>query len=124
MGVSLGLALTVYPAIVYVVLLCCSLSLSPAPPLTLKNVLKVVEGVKNWKELAAVLNGYISSNVTDIVKQFLSRRGHYKQPSWRAVIFSLDGAGETHFADRIRHYAEPVRGRTATCYVKMLKLMF
>ena len=79
--------------------------------------MKAVEGVKylgglnEWLNGTALLN-VVSSNIKYVVEKFLERRGHlYQQPSWRAVIFSLDGAVETHLADRIRHYAEPVHGR-------------
>ena len=44
------------------------------------------------------------------VEQFLQGRGLF-QPSWRAVIFALDVAGETPVASRIRSYGEPVQGR-------------
>ena len=106
-----------YPAIVYVLLtVLLSLSLSPAPPLTLGNVMKAVEGVKDLTELDQWLNGNYLTVLHDgskiVVEQFLKGQSRlYQQPSWRAVIFSLDGAEETHLADRIRHYAEPMQGR-------------
>ena len=78
--------------------------------------MKAVEGVKDLGMLDIWLNGYHSivllNSSKNTVEQFLKGRGHhYQQPSWRAVIFSLDGVGETHLADRIRHYAEPMQGR-------------
>ena len=91
--------------------------LSPAPPLTRENILKAVEGVKGTPEsLSASLNGIyymVGRDIknVDVVEDFIEGRGCHKQPSWRAVIFALDKAGETHVADQIRHYAEPVQGR-------------
>ena len=78
--------------------------------------MKVVEGVKDLSELEKWLNGVTiipnPQNSKDVVERFLKGQDHfYQQPSWRAVIFSLDRAGETHLADRIRHYAEPMQGR-------------
>ena len=91
-------------------------ALSPAPPLTQENILKAVEGVEDVGGLSQNLNGILYSenidiNSVDVVEDFIEGRGHHKQPSWRAVIFGLDETGETHLADQIRHYAEPVQGR-------------
>ena len=85
-------------------------ALSPAPPLTVENIVKAVEGVKDTKELALALNAaYMDgSNIKDVVEMFVVERGRYKQLSWRAVIITLDVTGETHVANQIRHYAEPV----------------
>ena len=92
------------------VLFTVSFSLSPAPPLTVENILKAMEGVKDWRHLANWLGVYYSGNgLKDAVEWFLMGLSDY-QPSWRAVIFSLDGAGETHLANRIRSYGEPVQG--------------
>ena len=85
----------------------CSLT---ALPLT-ENVLKALEGVENWREVASWLGtSLISSSLKEAVEEFLQGRGHF-QPSWKAVIFALDEAGETHLASRIRSYGEPVQGR-------------
>ena len=35
-----------------------------------------------------------------------------EQPSWRALVFNLDYAGETELADKIRQFAEPVSGES------------
>ena len=93
------------------------LSLSPALPLTRESILKEVEGVKNEKGLCHWLSvkdahGYytVAVSIKEAVEEFLKGQGCF-QPSWRAVIFALDGSRETHHASRIRHYAEPVQGR-------------
>ena len=81
------------------------LSLSPAR----ENILKAVEGVKNILSLATWLGvGYVT-NLEDVVEWFLKGQGRY-QPSWRAVIFALDGIGEIYLADKIRSCGEPVQG--------------
>ena len=76
--------------------------------------MKEVEGVRDADQLQLWLNGLFSFNynpsIKNIVEEFLQGRGRH-QPSWRAVIFALDGAMETHVVNRIRHYAEPVQGR-------------
>ena len=103
----------------HVLLAIRSVSLSPAPPLTLESILKEVEGVKNENSLCRWLSdkgAYYTYGVSikDAVERFLKGQGYF-QPSWRAVIFALDGARETHHANRIRHYAEPVQGRYMLC---------
>ena len=83
---------------------------SPAPPLTVDYIMKAVEGVKNWEGLAHLFGVYhISDSLKDAVERFLKGQGLY-QPSWRAVIFTLDGIGETHLANRIRSCGELVQG--------------
>ena len=89
---------------------CCCLCLSPAPPLTVDNIMKAVEGVKDWRRLANRLGGYgISSSLRGAVERFLHGEGCFK-PSWRAIIFALDRAEETHLANRILSYGEQVQG--------------
>ena len=53
---------------------------------------------------------HYSSSVKAAVERFLQGRGRF-QPSWRAVIFALDGVGETRVASRIRSNGETVQGR-------------
>ena len=86
-------------------------TLSPAPPLTVDNIMKAVEGV-DWIDLAAWLTGQYgrSDSLKDAVERFLKGQGLY-QPSWRAIIFALNGAHESDLANHIRSYGEPVQGR-------------
>ena len=80
-----------------------------------------MEGVKDWKYL-----GYFGFGIRDIgsikckhdsdeaclkalIEMFLLGKGRY-QPSWRAVIYSLDWANEVRLADKIRSFGEPVHG--------------
>ena len=62
-----------------------------------------------------------------VVEKFLLGEGFY-QPSWRAVIFTLDKADESHLADQIRSYGEPVQGESActiVCvYLKVVTLVY
>ena len=44
-----------------------------------------------------------------VVEAFLLGEGHY-QPSWRRVIHALHKANESHLADQIKSYVEPVQG--------------
>ena len=73
------------------------------------NILKALEGVENWGEVAYWLGTSISSSLKGAVERFLQGQGVF-HPSWRAVIFALDGSGETSVASRIRSYGEPVQG--------------
>ena len=66
--------------------------------------------MKDWEVLGSWLNGVLyfsDESFKDVVENFVWGEG---QPSWRKVIFSLDGAGETHLANRIRSYGESVQG--------------
>ena len=92
--------------------LICLYALSPAPPLTVENILKALEGVKNWGGVASCLGTYggRSSSLKEIVEKFLQGRSRF-QPSWRAVIFAHDMAEKTPVASRIRSYGEPIQGR-------------
>ena len=101
------------------------LCLSPAPPLTVDNVLNVVKNVRSWYTLGEHICYYSSSNLDAIQNQhvsdeaclkaviegFLSGKGDcYQQPTWRAVIWSLYEANEIQLAEHIRSFAEPVQG--------------
>ena len=112
---------------IFLTLMCLKIylyALSPAPPLIVGNILKALEGVEDWGGVADWLGAhYIDSSLKEAVERFLQGRGHF-QPSWRAVIFALDGAEETHVAGRIRSYGEPVQGRyTYTHQAKKHTLM-
>ena len=91
----------------------------------LENVLDVVKNVKSWRTLgqqiydvwdSSKLNDIQHQHVSDeaclkaVVEDFLSGKGLYKQPSWRAVIWSLYVANEIQLAEHIRSFAEPVQG--------------
>ena len=68
---------------------CVDLSL--APPLTVENIVKEVEGVRNISELYWWVSGGYTAvstpNIKNVMEWFLQGPGHY-QPSWRVVIFA------------------------------------
>ena len=100
----------------------CLYALSPAPPLTVENILKALEGVKNRGGVTIWLGTY-GGSLKEALEHFFQGQGRF-QPSWRAVNFALDGAGETHLANHIRSYGEPVQGRyTYTHQAKIHTLM-
>jgi hypothetical protein len=79
------------------------------PPLTQGNVLEAVKRVQDWGLLMDYFGIYSASSLEDVVEQFLLGRSFY-QPSWRAIIFTLDIMEEIQIADRIRNHGEPVQG--------------
>ena len=100
-----------------------SIHTSPVPPLTLDNVFDAVKNVRSWSALGEYI--YSSSFELDdiqrrhasdeaclkaVIELFLNGEGDYKQPSWRAIIWSLYNANEIQLAECIRSFAEPVQG--------------
>ena len=86
-----------------------------------------MERVRDWKDLGGKLVGLVKrmniqhqhdsdeACLKAVMEKFLLGEGLY-QPSWRRVIYSLDWADESHLADQIRSYGEPVQGEsTCTC---------
>ena len=47
-----------------------------------------------------------------VIECWVQGDGKDKKPSWRRIIFALDGAEETRIANKIRHHAEPVPGKS------------
>lgn len=43
--------------------------------------------------------------------------------SWRRLITTLDGLGETHLANSIRHNAEPLAGKSTHCTLLCILLV-
>ena len=111
--------------------ICYVLTVPPstsAPPLTVENVLKYTQQVKNWREvgdwlllgvtdhtkqLDAIEGEYSSSEerMTAVVQQWLQGGG--PTPSWRQLVQALDCAGDIQVADPIRGFAEPPRGESS-----------
>ena len=113
------------------------LSLAVAPPLTLDTLLPLLKGVKDWQRLAEqiilaqddfdecydlpstdliALQHMLGSDeecIKFVTEKFLrGEGGHYQQPSWRAVIWSLYRANEIQLASMIKSYAEPHQGQS------------
>ena len=102
-----------------------------APPLTVENILTAVLGVA-WRKLGEGLIGadyhsvpptYLKldeiaqqhqsddSCLRAVIECWLQGEGVDKEPSWRRIIWALDGATETRpIANTIRHFAEPLPG--------------
>ena len=96
-----------------------------APPFTVQNILTAVQGV-TWRTLGEELI-FSSTKLNEIERQhqsddsclhaviecWLQGEGEDKEPSWRALIQRLDDANETRAAaDSIRHFAEPLSGKS------------
>ena len=96
-----------------------------APPLTVEQVLKHLQGVKNWREVGEWLLGFGNRTKLDaiereytvdedrfqaVVQQWLEGGG--RPPSWRRLVWYLDGAGDITAADPIRGFAEPPQGES------------
>ena len=48
-----------------------------------------------------------------VIECWMQEGGRWgEQPSWRGIICALDGANEMRIADDIRHFAEPVSGKS------------
>jgi len=86
------------------------------------NVLIALHGV-NWKRLGKKLfsgdYARLSHPKLDEIEQQYKCdddclraviESWLRGPSWRRIIYELDGVNETRIADNIRHFAEPVPG--------------
>ena len=109
---------------------CCVLTIpvsSTAPRLNMEQVLKHVQGVKDWrmvgwwllpgdptKQLDTIHRDYSSNEdrLQAVVQQWLEGGGH-SQPSWRSLVLALDCAGDITVADPIRGFAEPAPGESS-----------
>ena len=109
-----------------------SLSTS-APPLTVENILTAVQGVA-WRKLGKELfHGHYNlkshqfdcpkldeierqhqsddSRFRAVIESWLQGDGKDEEPSWRRIIWALDGVTETRAtANTMRHFAEPLPG--------------
>ena len=121
-------------------MICFTLSLNPlsttAPPLTVENILTAVQGVA-WRELGEELLQHGDYNTESlqwdypkldeiekqhqsddsrlraVIKCWLQGEGKDEEPSWRRIIWRLDDATKTTPAtDNIRHFAEPLPGKS------------
>ena len=80
-----------------------------------------MKGAPNWELLSVLFGVGIDEHQYDsnearlkaAVEGFLLGNGHY-QPTWRALMYCLDGAWEVSLADKIRRFGEPVQGE-CTC---------
>ena len=100
------------------------LSLSSVPPLTVEGILKFLPGVA-WRRLWERLIPYRvfaeierqhqsdDSRLRAVIECWLQGERKDKEPSWRKIIWTLDGTKDTRAAaDNIRHFAEPLPGKS------------
>ena len=93
-------------------------SLLAAPPLTYDSVINVLDGV-NWRTLCDGLYSRISisaniqaehqsdeARLKALVEEFLADDDR----SWRKLIWGLYKSHHVHHAEKIRSYAEPLKG--------------
>ena len=108
-------------------MLCTDCSSTSVPPLTVENVLKLmnVQEVKNWRTVGELLLGHGSTKLEAIereysskddrmravVQQWLEGGGH--PPSWRRLVRALDKAGDIQVADPIHGFTEPPSGESS-----------
>ena len=114
----------------------CSPSLSTsAPPFAVDNVLAAVQGVDWWTLGEALLCKYYgllgnpvgaesklkeiqgqhqsdAERLHTVVNTWVKGRGYDEETSWRHLIHRLDWGSRTGIADNIRHFAEPVLGKS------------
>ena len=64
--------------------------------------MKQLQDTSNENCLRAVVECWLGGGGHDVVEE----------PSWRSLIWTLDAGGQTRVADNIRHFAEPVQGKS------------
>ena len=73
----------------------------------------IVRTFQNFTDLDALQRQHGSDEecLKSVIEKFLQRKGcRYKQPSWRAVIWSLYLTNEIQLASHIKSYGEPLQG--------------
>ena len=96
------------------------------PALTVENILTAVQGVP-WTTLGRriipsdtyheIKQQCLSndSSLRSVIEHYLQGESVDKEPSWRRIILALDREDETRAtaaADTIRHFAEPLPGKS------------
>ena len=105
-----------------------------APPLTVENILTAVQGVA-WRKLGEELIHSVynaeshqfdypkldeierqhqsdDSRLRAVIECWLQGEGKDEEPSWRRIIWTVDWENKTKAADDIRHFAEPLPGKS------------
>ena len=94
------------------------------PALTVENIQTAVQGVP-WTSLGERIISLDTcdeieqqclsneSSLRSVIEGYLQGEGVDEEPSWRRIIWALDGDNETRaVADTIRHFAEPLPGKS------------
>ena len=110
------------------VTICYILTVPPstsAPPLTVENVLKYTQQVKNWREVGEWLLGYSEAKLDAIERKYSSNEDRMRavvqqwleggglSQTWRSLVWALYCAGDIQVADLICRFAEPQRGESS-----------
>ena len=105
----------------------CSPSLSTlALPLTVEIICEAVQGVEwavlgrglipsdKYHQIEQLQDSSNENRLRAVVECWLGGSGKAsgQEPSWRRLIWMLDDMGQTQVADKIRHFAEPVLGKS------------
>ena len=108
--------------------ICYVLTVPPstsAPPLTVENVFKYTQEVKDWRTVGRLLPGLNAAKVQAIEREYSSIEDRVRavvqqwleggglQQSWRWLVWALDHAGDIQVADHIRGFTEPPRGESS-----------
>jgi len=94
--------------------------------MTVENVCEAVQGVEwtvlggwltpsyKYEEIKQLQNTSNANRLQAVVECWLAGSGKVvgEEPSWRRLIWTLDDKGQTRVADKIRHFAELVLGKS------------
>ena len=79
------------------------------------NIIQLLPGSTDLDALQHQL-GSDEECLKSVIEEFLQGKGvRYKQPSWRALIWSLYKANEIQLASHIKSYGEPLQGVCIVC---------
>ena len=75
---------------------------------------------EKYREIGQLKNTSNENHLRAVVECWLGGGGHGEvvnsssdgRPSWRRLIWTLDFGGQTRVADKVRHFAEPVLGKS------------
>ena len=68
---------------------------------------------KKYRQIGLLHDASNENRLRAVVEHWLGGgHGAGWEPSWRRLIWTLDGEGQTRVVDKIRHFAEPVLGKS------------
>lgn len=89
--------------------------------MTVENVCEAVQGVEwtvlgyhfltigKYQEMEQLQDTSNENRLREVVKYWFDSS---QKPSWRRLIWILDDSDQTRVADKIRHFAEPIVGKS------------